>query len=470
MKDAYKKLGKNTMLFTIGSMGQKLLAFLFVPFYTSILSTTDYGTVDLIVTIISFIWPLFTIQIDEAILRFCLDKNSDKDQILTIGAWINILSIIPMLLFSCILLFVDSLSSYWLLFVLYYIAYTANTFTSFAAKGLEQVSLFAVSGIITSAVVITLNLLFLLIFKWGIVGYLLSYIISYFSTSLYVFIKAKLHRFIHGYRNIDFNSVYSIAKYSLPLIPNSISWWINNSSDRLMVSYICGVSSNGLLAVAYKIPSMLNTLSSMFSNAWQISAVEEYDSKDSAKTYTAIYGKYFSLNLIVVSFLIIFSKLIGRLLFAKDFFEAWKLSPILLLSSMFMILSGFLGTIYTSAKKTKMILYSTLIGATTNIVLNWILIHLIGAQGATIATLISQFLIWIIRTIDSTKIMCMDLEWKKYIVAIFAVLLETIMVVSDIDILLLCAIVPLGVVLYSMKDVIVNICELGSAILHKKQL
>lgn len=467
MNDVYKKLGKNTMLFTLGSFGQKILTFLFVPFYTSILSTADYGTVDLLVTIISLIWPLFTIQVDEAILRFCLDKDSDKDHILTIGAWVNIFSIIPMVVFSISILFVDTLSSYWFLFILYYIVYAANTFTSFAAKGLEKVSLFAVSGIITSAVVISFNLLFLLVFKLGIVGYLLSYIIAYFTTSIYVFWQAKLHRYIHAPSTIDRNLFKEIKNYSLPLIPNSISWWVNNSSDRLMVAYICGVASNGLLAVAYKIPSMLNTLSSMFSNAWQISAVEEFDAKDSRNTYSAIYNKYFSLNILVVAGLAIISKLIGKLLFAKEFFKAWQLSPLLLLSSMFMILSGFLGTIYTSAKQTKMVFYSTLAGAVVNIVLNWILIHYMGAQGAVVATLISQLLIWLIRTIDSKKIMPLDLNWGMYITALLLTLAEIILVLMDNIYCFGGAILLLLVVLFLMKDTVIEMLKLVKKIIFR---
>lgn len=424
MNRSYKKLGINTLLFTIGSLGQKLLTFLFVPFYTAILSTSDYGTTDLIVTIVSLIWPIFTLQIDEAILRFCLDKENSKKTIISIGFWTNIIGIVPMLLFSVLILGVPVLKPYYLLFVLYYCSYTMNCFTSYAAKGLEKVSLFALSGIVTSIVVISCNIFFLIVLKIGIIGYLLSYILGYSITSVFVLKKGKLYKYIRLLSQEDKKIMKELCAYSLPLIPNSICWWVNNSLDRLMVAAMCGVSGNGLLAVAYKIPSMLTTMSSMFSNAWQISAVEDFGSDKSKKMYSAIYNKYVALNIFIVSAITLFVKLIAKILFSKDFYGAWVYAPALVFASMFMILSGFLGTIYTSSKKTKMVFYSTVIGAVVNIILNYILIKTIGIQGAAVATLVSQVIIWAIRAYDSQKILRLDVKWHIHVLCFILIGIE----------------------------------------------
>lgn len=155
MKADYKKLGKNTLLFALGSFTQKAMAFLLVPFYTYVLSTSDYGTSDLIITISSMIWPLFTLLIDDAVLRFSLDKNEKKEQIISIGFYINLFGFLVMLCLSPLVLLVNALKEYYLLFVLYYFTYSVNSFFSYALRGLEKTKLFSLTGIISSFIAIS---------------------------------------------------------------------------------------------------------------------------------------------------------------------------------------------------------------------------------------------------------------------------------------------------------------------------
>ena len=73
--DKYKRLMTNTILFAISSFGSKLLVFVLMPFYTRILKTDGYGTVDLIVQASNFIMPIATIGINNAIIRFGLERG-----------------------------------------------------------------------------------------------------------------------------------------------------------------------------------------------------------------------------------------------------------------------------------------------------------------------------------------------------------------------------------------------------------
>ena len=184
MNANYKKLGKNTLLFGLGSFTQKVMSFVFVPFYTAVLTTSDYGISDLIITICSLIWPVFTLLIDDAVLRFSLDKGADKKQIISIGLYINVMGLMLMLVVSPIILLVDDLRPYYFLFVLYYFAHMIQSFFSYALRGLEKTKLFSLSGVISSALAIVGNLVFLLGFKAGVVGYLLSFIIAYLITGI----------------------------------------------------------------------------------------------------------------------------------------------------------------------------------------------------------------------------------------------------------------------------------------------
>lgn len=210
------------------------------------------------------IWPLFTLLIDEAVLRYSLDKNEKKEQIISIGFYVNLLGFLIMLCFSPLVLLVGALKDYYLLFVLYYFTYSVNSFFSYALRGLEKTTLFSVTGIISSFIAISCNLLFLLIFHWGVRGYLLSYIFAFLITGIVQFSLGNFRSYIIPLSVIDKDKRREMLRYAIPLIPNSISWWISNSSDKLIVSYVCGVAANGIYSVSYKIPSLITTCSSIF--------------------------------------------------------------------------------------------------------------------------------------------------------------------------------------------------------------
>lgn len=433
MDKKYKKLGANTIWFMVGSFGQKMLTFLFVPFYTSVLSTEQYGIVDLIVTIVTMIWPVFTLLVDEAVIRFLLDKDSDKSKIVTVGFVVNLVGLVGMLILSPIILFIGTIRSYYWLFILYYFAYAMNNFASYTAKGLEKIKIYSSSGIINTGCTVLFNILFLLVFRWGVEGYLVSYIIGFTISSIYILYNVRIAQYLN-FRDIRYSSYFKeMISYALPMIPNSISWWVSNSVDKFFVTYMCGVSENGIYAVAYKLPSLVNVISNVFMNAWQISAVENFQDRHSKEFYSGIYNMYTMLCAVLVSGCIWFVKIISKLIFAKEFYTAYVYVPVLLFGVLFQVLSTFLGSIYTSSKRTRVLFYSTFIAALSNIGMNAILIPVFKVQGAAIATCISYFICWLIRVIDSRKIMKIEIDWKRSIIAYVIIIAQILICVFDIN-------------------------------------
>ena len=81
MNRKYKDLSKNVVLFTISSFGSKVLVFLLTPLYTSMLSGEEFGTADIINTTVSFVLPILLICIESGVLRFCLEKDAQYDEV-----------------------------------------------------------------------------------------------------------------------------------------------------------------------------------------------------------------------------------------------------------------------------------------------------------------------------------------------------------------------------------------------------
>lgn len=179
--------------------------------------------------------------------------------------------------------------------------------------------------------------------------------------------------------------------YCLPLIVSVLGWWVNNTADKYTVAFMCGTAANGLLSVAYKIPSIINVVQSIFVQAWQISAIKEYGNEDTRE----FYGRAFLLLNVLMSaacaWLIILTRPIGHIMYSKDFYSAWEYVPFLLVASVLNSAAGFLGPILSARKDSKAMAMSAVYGTGTNVVLNIIFTYLIGVQGACIATAISSF-------------------------------------------------------------------------------
>jgi O-antigen/teichoic acid export membrane protein len=428
----YKKLAKNIALLTVGSFASKLLSFFFIPFYTIMLTTEDYGTADLIVTTVFLCMPVFTLSIREAMLRFALEEESDKKNIFMLGVVVNLVGLLGIVLFSPLILLYDVLRPYYLFFILYYISYTANTTLVCFARGINDVKACTISGVFSTMLAIALNLVFLLWFRWGINGYLLAAILSNFAASLLLFYIAKIYQYC-GKVTINKSLMKDMIKYSAPLIPNAISWWISNSFGKYVLVNTCGVAVMGVYSIAYKIPTVISILSNIFMDAWRLSAVDDFGSEESKDFYGDILAKWTSLSLIAAAFLITFDKLIASFLYQKDFYSAWAYVPLLVIAVIIQISAEFYGSIYTSAKKTQMVFYSSVVGAVVNIILSVFLIKYFGGMGAVIATLTSYCVIYVIRIFHSRTIFKFPHKNLKQAMVCYALLLiQAIVVCMDI--------------------------------------
>lgn len=421
--DSYKKLISNTFVFALGNLGTKLITFFLVPLYTYNLTTNEYGLTDLITTTINLLLPLFTLSIFDAVLRFVMDKNYDNKVILnnafivTIIGYIILLIILPF--FQLLLPFGDYLFYFFgLLFM-----QALQTCLGQYVRAQGKVRLFAMNGIFNALIILLSNLVFLVWFNLGIIGYMLSYILGYTISSTFLIIGGKVWKDISP-KKVNFNITKEMLCYSIPLIPNSFMWWIIDSSNRYVIANFLGLSANGIFAVSSKIPSLLSIVYSIFFQAWQMSAIEEYESKDKSKFYSNVFNIFSFIMFLATSVILFLLKVVISILAEKSYFEAWKYVPFLLLGIVFSSFSGFLGTNYIAAKRTSGVIKSSIMGAIVNIVLLFLLVPLIGINGASIATMLSFFTMWVIRVKDTKEYVEIKVNWKKLILNLIVIITQ----------------------------------------------
>ena len=406
----YKSLIKDIGLFAISSFGSKILMLLLTPLYTSIIATEEYGIADLINTTINFIYPILTLAIADATLRYALDKNVSKSAVLNISIFFTLTSIVALIAcYPLNNLLSESLKSYWTVFVIIYALFNIqNCFSNFI-KGIGKTSLFAVQGIIQTITIIVCNVLFLVVLKNGLDGYLMSIIMGYTVPILIMFFCGKLYLYIKPLK-IDILIIRDMLKYSIPMIPTLLAWAINTSIDKYMIIAMAGLSASGIYSVAHKIPTMFTTLLSVFTQAWQISAISNYGSDDESEYYTQIYS---GLNLISISgcvMIILLAKWVSSFLFAKDYFIAWQYVPMLTISAMFSSHAGFLAAAFRAAQKTKSLFVTVFVVTVTEISLYLIVLNGIGTLGAAITTAASFMVVWALRLIMVKKIVRIEIN------------------------------------------------------------
>lgn len=428
MGGKYRYLLKNIGLMTISNFASKILSFLLVPLYTNVLTTSEYGVFDFYVTSILLLTPLLSSNILDAVMRFSLDKNSNPNDVFSIGLRYCIIAVFACLLLTIVNLrmhIIETLTMYPVYFILYFTFSLLQDLMNQFARGLEKISDVAVGGIINSVVVVSLNIYFLIYLKLGVNYYFLSYIIAFAITSVYLIVRLKVWRYIVPCEHND-TLKKGMISYSRPLILQNIGSWINNLSDRYIVTWLCGTAANGIYSISYKIPSMLTVFQTIFNQAWTISAVKSYND-DQDNFYTKIYRMYNLGTVVLCSILIIMDKLIARILFAKEFYEAWKYAPFLIISVVFNSMAGLLGGVLIAAKKSNEIAITTVVGASVNTVLNIAFVLLWGPVGAAIATLISYFLVWITRIITIHRIIKIRINLGRDIFVYIVLLLQAVM-------------------------------------------
>lgn len=435
MKEKYKKLLKNTTFLFISNFASKVLVFLLVPLYTSVLSTKEYGVYDLLYSTIQLITPIFTLNIMESVFRFAIEDSNDKSKTFTIGMKYIITSIILVTIIAYLsnyLFKIDFLGQYLYYSILLYSIYIMHDMIIQFTRGLDKVKDVSIAGIIETITMIASNIIFLLILKKGLTGYFIAMIMSLFTSTTFLVIKNKLWKYIKLTKEILKISTYEkqMIFYSFPLIFISLSWYINNVADRITVSMISGVEVNGIYSISYKIPAILNALQAIFIQAWQISAIKEYGSENKEEFYTKTYIGCQIIMVTSCSVLIMSTRIIANILFAKEFYNAWEYVPILLIYIVFNTLSGTVGAIFSAAKDTKKLAVSGMVGAITNILLNIILVYKYNAMGAAVATLISSVVIWTMRIISTKKYIKLKVDYKLHIIQYFILLVQAICMIK----------------------------------------
>lgn len=391
------KLAKNTIIYFIGSFGSKILSFILLPIYANYLTTKAYGSYDLINTIVQIAYPVVTLMLDNALYVFLIGENESQKKA-------GIVSFVERtLMFNCVIAAIVCLVisliypiKYMVWIALWLICYSVYSCWIQIARGFNQQKLYSATGLIVTAVTLLGNIFGLVIlrqdYRFLMISNCAAYIISI------VFLESKIHAFqFFGSKGISSEYKKKLVKYAMPLLPNQLSWWILNVSDRLMIVYFLGTGANGIYAMACKVPALLNIVHSVFSAAWSDDILSSQDIKDTEKFTEGIYNEYIRIMIGVAIILMAGNRFAFEIIIGGNFVEAYKYTYFLYIGLIFTSLGSLLGAYYGFFKKSVNVSLSTIFAAMINFLINLLFMKKYGIIVASISTMFGSLTIWLVR-------------------------------------------------------------------------
>ncbi|HJB48308.1 MAG TPA: oligosaccharide flippase family protein [Candidatus Olsenella excrementigallinarum] len=389
-----RRLIKNTGIIAVGGMATKLVQFLLLPLYTSVLPPTEYGAVDYLNTIALFCVPVASLLMDEALFRFLIDCETEEDRRRAVTATVGVLAL-GCVLFAALMGVLELVfhpDSFWWIVGLVY-AGTMLQMVSALLRGFGDTMGYSLANFLASAVMIVLNVLFIAVFRWGVEGMLSATVIAQGGVALVFAVRKRVWRYV-DLGLIDRAYMGRLIRYAVPLVPNKVSWTIMNMLDRLVIMVTLGPGAAGLYAVAYKFPNVMDQVYGFFYQSWKESSARSLNAEgDEVDFYDAIYRMLRRFMMSVVLGMTALMPLVYDLMIDWQYHEGILYVPILLLATFFSNISGFYGGIFTAHKDTKIMGTTTIVSALLCLVLNLVLIPSIGLYGASVATLASMFVV-----------------------------------------------------------------------------
>lgn len=448
----YKRLATNTILLAVSSFSSKILNFLLTRLYTSNLGTASYGVSDILNVSANFLIPLVSLGISQAVVRFGLEKGYSKKGIFTNGIIAIFTGFAIMLCFWPLFNQYEVLEGKVYLLYIYILFSCLRTLCCQFVRAKLYMRLYAIDGILATIYTIGFNVLFLVVLDMGVTGYMLSIILADLCSIIGLFIIAKLWQYIdfsHFYKKLYF----TMLRYSLPLIPSQIFYWAINGANRFFIVYYWSEQESGMFGAATKLPGVINIITTIFTEAWQLSAVTDGQDEEKHNFFTSVFTNLSSAVFVVTAGLILFCRPIMWLLVSSQFRESWQFVPYLLVATAFSCLVSFLNSIYMVEKRSVRALVTMMVGAVVSIVCNALLIKPMGPMGAALSTLISFFVTFVVRMIDTRQFIRIDIDLPRLIFNIIFLLSNAVFMTLSVPLWQVwCSILTLAIIIVNFNS------------------
>lgn len=385
---------KNTAIIGIGNLSTKILTFFLLPLYTTVLATDDYGIIDVLMTVSSLAIPFVSLEMSSGVFRFIIKKHKREDiiKVISTGFFAEVFGLVCMfIILGLVNCFYKVPHVY--VFALYITSMSLMKFVGDTLRGLGNNVLYSTSNFLVTLISLLMNLILILLLGMKGEAILIAASIGNICGTALIIIVQKLWKYI-SVRSIKRNVFHELLKYTLPLIPNTVSWWVVSASDRLLILIFLGASANGIYASANKIPGIYTTIFTVYSLAWTEAVARNTDDKS---FISSVFYKSINIMIFMLMGIITCSSLFFDILIGEKYADSYWHILILLIAIFFSSCASLLGGIFAGKMESKSVMQTTVAGAIVNFAFNILAIKYIGLYASSISTAIAYFIVFIIR-------------------------------------------------------------------------
>jgi O-antigen/teichoic acid export membrane protein len=371
-----------------------------------------------------------SLSLEDSDLRFGLDKSLNRKKVYSTAVTSSLISMAIGMIFLAVIASMAGFKQYTGLMMVFMFTSEFRWIQQQHLKAKDYIKLYTVDSLLSVVSLVLFTLLFMVVFKLDITGYILSIIMSDLLSILFLMYFGNIRKDF-SFSEFDPAIKSKMFRYSLPLIPTAVLWWIVSSSDLFLVSKFLGDTVNGLYSCAYRIPALISFVSVIFFRAWQMSAITQYGTDEYRQYYSKVMSAYSAIMFVGSTGIMLLIQPLTMLLTGEKFWESYKMAPFLIIASLMQSFCNFLSGIYNAAGRNEKSFYTSLVAALTNIVLNIVLIPMVGVQGAAFATMTAYVVCFFIRLKDTRSLVGYKVEWDKLIINSVIILFMAVIILAD---------------------------------------
>jgi O-antigen/teichoic acid export membrane protein len=415
-----KKLLKHSSIYGSANLLQKGIGFIMIPLYTHYLSPADYGVLELMDLTINVTSMLMGMGIGSAIIRFYHHYESPGDKVEVFTTAFIFMAVVCLIAVGISEWFAKPISrlvlgklEYYRYFQVIFVSMGLQTLASVPESLLlakKQSVIFSAISIGTLISYLTFNILFLVAFKMGVIGILLSMLITKILNNS----SLLMITFRHTRLNFSLKKLEEMVNFGLPLVPAGIGMFIMHFSDRFFVQKLCSLNDLGLYSLGYKFGMIISIIvTEPIFRIWNTQRFEIAKTDHGKQVVGRIFTYYSTVIIFAGLGISIFIKEIMFIMAAQGFQEATVVVPLVALGYILYGMANYFTLGMMITKRTKYIAWVQLSAAGISILFNALFISRYGVMGAATSTVLSFLFLAIFSFIISQRLYPIPFEYGR---------------------------------------------------------
>lgn len=424
-----KQIASKSIIYLIGNLSSKVISAILIPIYAFFVNTADLGIFDYSQSLMNVLVPVLYIAFWEGVLKFVLTtEEEDKPKIINITVIFGIVSSLIYLIICLVGVAFVSNQYTWLFTWGMIITHGIAQIWQYACRALKQTHHYLIVSIVSAVILLTATVLFVCILDMGLIGLYLAYILGQATLFVGIELKIQLLKSV-SFTRFEIPLFRRIAKFSIPLMFNTLSMWLVPLLMRTIIINQLGSNTNGLYSFANKFNIVVNLLGSVVSMALVeeaiISSKDGKISKEYGHAVSQIYIKFEQL----ASMAIIAIAIAYTFLSTTEYYVTIKYFGWFLWASLISILGSYVGTVFQSINITQYQFTTTLAGGAAGVIAAYVLVPILSLWGIVVGQIISCIVTSLSRYAIASKKSDFRVEWRQIILnavpVLIAVLLAT---------------------------------------------